>query len=38
MDIQEVGWAGMDCIVLTQKRDGLAGYCECDRDPSVSIK
>ena len=38
MDLQEVGWAGMDCIDLAQKRDGLAGYCECGRELSDSVK
>ena len=34
MDLQEVGWGGTDRITPAQ----LAGSCECDDEPSDSIK
>jgi hypothetical protein len=36
MDLQEVGWGGMDWIALTQDRD--RGPCECGNEPFGSIK
>jgi len=37
MDLQEVGYGGMDWIKLTQDRD-MAGTCECGNEPSSSVK
>jgi hypothetical protein len=34
MDLQEVGWGGMDCIDLGH----MPGCCECGIEPSRSIK
>ena len=36
MDLQEVGWGGMDWLALTQDRD--SGPCECGNEPFGSIK
>jgi len=38
LDLQEVGWGGMDWIDLAQDRDRGAGACECGNEPSCSIK
>jgi hypothetical protein len=39
MDVQEVGWRGMDWIDLAQKRDRRwAGSRECGNEHSGSIK
>ena len=38
MDLQEVGYGGMDWIELTQDRDQVAGCCEFDNERSGSIK
>jgi hypothetical protein len=35
MDLQEVGWCGMDWTGLVRDRDSS---CECDNDLSSSIK
>jgi hypothetical protein len=34
MDLQDVGWGGMDWIDTAQ----VAGLCECGNEPSGSIK
>ena len=34
MDLQEVGWGGMDWFGLGQ----VAGDCKCDKEPWGSIK
>jgi hypothetical protein len=36
MDVQEVGFGGMDWIELAQERQ-VAKTCECGNEPSVSI-
>jgi hypothetical protein len=28
----------VDCVVLAQKREGLAGYYECEEEPAGSIE
>jgi hypothetical protein len=38
MDLQEVGWGGMDWINLAQDKGQVAGTCKCGKEPSVSIK
>ena len=38
MDLQEVGWGGMDWIDLARNRDRWRGLCECGNEPSGSIK
>jgi len=38
MDLQEVGWGGMDWIDLAHDRDKRAGDRECGNEPSCSIK
>jgi len=38
MDLQEVGWVGIDRIDLAQDRDRWRGTCECGKEPSGSIK
>jgi hypothetical protein len=35
MDLQYVGWVGMDWVALAQDR---VGTCECRSEPSGSIK
>jgi hypothetical protein len=36
MDLQEVGWGGMDWVDMAQGQ--VAGCCECGNEPSGSIK
>jgi hypothetical protein len=38
MDLQEVGWGGMDWIDMAQDRDKVVSCCECGNEPSGSIK
>jgi hypothetical protein len=38
MDLEEVGWGGMDWIDLAQDKRQMAGCCECGNEPSGSIK
>jgi hypothetical protein len=38
MEIQEVGWEGMDWIDMAQDRDRWRALCECGNEPSGSIK
>jgi len=38
MDLQEVGWEGMDWINLAQDKGQVAGNCKCGNEPSGSIK
>jgi len=38
MDLQEVGWWGIDWIDLAQDRDKCWGTCECGKELSGSIK
>jgi len=39
MDLQEVGYSGVDWIELAQNRDRWrAGTCECGNEPSGSVK
>jgi hypothetical protein len=38
MDLQEVGWGGMDWINLAQDKGQVAGTCKCGNERSVSIK
>jgi hypothetical protein len=38
MDLQKVRWGDMDLIALAEDRDRWSGTCECQNDPSGSIK
>ena len=38
MDIEELGWAGMDWIDQAQDRDRYADACECGSEHLGSIK
>ena len=38
MDLQEVGWGGLDWIDLAQDRDRWGGIRKCDNEPSGSRK
>jgi hypothetical protein len=38
MDISEIGWGGMDVIVLTQDRNQWRVSCEHGNEPSGSVK
>ena len=38
MDLQEVGWGGMDWINLVQDKGQVAGTCKCGNETSGSIK
>jgi hypothetical protein len=38
MDLQEVGWGGMDWMDLAQERCSVVGTCECGNEHSGSIK
>jgi len=38
MDLQEVGFGGVDWIELVQDRGQVAGICECGNEPSGSIQ
>jgi hypothetical protein len=38
IDLQEVGWRGMDWIDLAEDRDRWGDTCECGDEPSDSIK
>jgi hypothetical protein len=35
IDLREIGWGGVDWIVLSEE---LESYCECGNEPSCSIK
>jgi hypothetical protein len=38
MDLQKVGFGGVDWIELVQDMGQVAGSCECGNEPSGSIK
>jgi len=38
MDLQEVGFGGMDWIELAQRQGQEAGTCECGNEHSGSVK
>ena len=38
MDLQEMGWGGMDWIDVSKDRGQLVGSCECCNDLSGSTK
>jgi hypothetical protein len=38
MDLQEVGWEGVDWIDMARDMGQVAGSCDCGNEPSDSIK